>query len=207
MAADFFETILIAANCPVTECFASLTRPLTPVPSVLPSCHGPTCVFLLPWLVIIDAADITELRLVPGCEPGAGLLQLTSASFADRGLVTMDIGTGDVICCCGCLSGSSRSVIGARHLFTLAEASVKGVRIVSGVRRAVSPSICPVYRRKSQSNTRLHIEDSRIGLDSSMPCCHIVRNQKDIDAYTSEWNDWYIQLTSSLYRFGVVTHA
>lgn len=62
IAADFFETILIAALWPVTACLASLTRPVAPFPSVFPSCHGPTCVFRLPLLERIDAAETTELR-------------------------------------------------------------------------------------------------------------------------------------------------
>lgn len=40
----FFVIILTAASFPVVACFASLTRPLAPFPSVLPSRHGPTCV-------------------------------------------------------------------------------------------------------------------------------------------------------------------
>lgn len=46
-SAAFLLTILTAARWPVAACFAALTLPDAPLPSVLPKCHGPTCVFRL----------------------------------------------------------------------------------------------------------------------------------------------------------------
>lgn len=57
MEADFFETILTAASCPVATCFASRTRPVAPLPNVLPSCQGPTRVFLRPFADVVDMAE------------------------------------------------------------------------------------------------------------------------------------------------------
>jgi hypothetical protein len=61
-AADFFETILMAAACPVMACLASLTLPVAPLPKVLPSCHGPTCVFRLDFADVVEVVEIAELR-------------------------------------------------------------------------------------------------------------------------------------------------
>ena len=66
-AADFFETILMAAACPVIECLASLTRPVAPLPKVLPSCHGPTCVFRLDLAEMVDVVEMAEFRFELVC--------------------------------------------------------------------------------------------------------------------------------------------
>lgn len=62
MAADFFDTIFIAAACPVTACLANLTRPVAPLPNVLPNCQGPTCVFRFPFPEAVEVVDIAEFR-------------------------------------------------------------------------------------------------------------------------------------------------
>ena len=66
-AADFFETILMAAACPVIECLASLTLPVAPLPKVLPSCHGPTCVFRLDFADVVEVVEIAEFRFELPC--------------------------------------------------------------------------------------------------------------------------------------------
>ena len=67
-AADFFDTIFIAAACPVRACFANLTLPVAPLPSVLPSCHGPTCVLRLDLTEIVEVVEIAEFRFELGCD-------------------------------------------------------------------------------------------------------------------------------------------
>ncbi len=66
-AADFFDTIFIAAACPVRACFASLTLPVAPLPNVLPSCHGPTCVFLRDLAETVEVVEMAEFRFELGC--------------------------------------------------------------------------------------------------------------------------------------------
>ena len=64
ISADFLLTILIAAYFPVTACLAFLTLPEAPLPTVLPSCHGPICVLRrdLPD-ALVEALEICESRL------------------------------------------------------------------------------------------------------------------------------------------------
>jgi hypothetical protein len=50
----------MAAICWVTACRASRTRPVAPLPSVFPRCHGPTWVFLLPPFVYLTLEDAWE---------------------------------------------------------------------------------------------------------------------------------------------------
>ena len=66
-AADFFDTIFIAAACPVMACLASLTLPVAPLPKVLPSCHGPTCVFRLDLAEMVDVVEMAEFRFELVC--------------------------------------------------------------------------------------------------------------------------------------------
>ena len=68
-AADFLDTIFMAAACPVMACFASLTLPVAPLPNVLPSCHGPTCVFRLDFVETVEAVEMAEFRLELVCPP------------------------------------------------------------------------------------------------------------------------------------------
>lgn len=68
-AADFLDTIFMAAACPVMACFASLTLPVAPLPKVLPSCHGPTCVFRLDFAEAVEVVEMAESRLELACPP------------------------------------------------------------------------------------------------------------------------------------------
>jgi hypothetical protein len=68
-AADFLDTIFMAAACPVMACFASLTLPVAPLPKVLPSCHGPTCVFRLDLAETMEVVEMAEFRLELFCPP------------------------------------------------------------------------------------------------------------------------------------------
>lgn len=64
ISADFLLTILIAASCPVIACLAFLTLPEAPLPTVLPSRHGPTCVLRLDLPdAFVDVLEICESRL------------------------------------------------------------------------------------------------------------------------------------------------
>ena len=63
ISADFLLTILIAASCCVNACLAFLTLPEAPLPIVLPSLHGPTCVLRLGLPDALVELDICESRL------------------------------------------------------------------------------------------------------------------------------------------------
>ena len=85
-AADFLETILIAAVCPVRECLASRTRPVAPFPNVLPNCHGPTWVFRLDLAEAVDVVEMAELRFDSGWVSFAiADMRLFSATIAGPG--------------------------------------------------------------------------------------------------------------------------
>lgn len=84
----------MAAVCPVTACLASLTRPVAPLPSVRPSCHGPTCVFLFPLVDRRDVADMIEFRAESSCRSVATERRSFSLFLCGVGVIGKDIRSG-----------------------------------------------------------------------------------------------------------------
>ena len=64
-SAVLLDMILAAPYFPVPLCRTMRTREQPPLPTVLPSCHGPMCVLRRPpWEALVLALDISESRLV-----------------------------------------------------------------------------------------------------------------------------------------------
>lgn len=75
----------------------------------------------------MEVADIVEFRLESALESTTGERQVLSALLCgDKGLVTMDIGSGEVSMYSSLIN--ARSAIGVWQLLTLLLASVKGDR-------------------------------------------------------------------------------
>jgi hypothetical protein len=75
----------------------------------------------------MEVADIVEFRLEPALESTTGERQVLSALlWGDKGLVSMDIGSGEVNMYSSLID--ARSAIGVWQLLTLLLASVKGDR-------------------------------------------------------------------------------
>lgn len=142
IAADVFDTILIAAVCPVYLCFASRTRPVVPSPRFLPSCHGPTWVFRFPWFDMTEFADKVEFRLDEVFGFAVGERQLLSTYlFCSGGLVTIDIGCGELRYWRPPIDSSPCTKFGLGQLLTLLLTSTRGARTDSGLSGTVFCSI------------------------------------------------------------------
>lgn len=129
IAADFFDTIFIAAAWPVMACLASLTRPVAPLPRVLPSCHGPTCVFRFPFPEAVDVVDIAEFLLEAPVDSVATDRRAVSATTAGEFDVIRGGPTSmDLNCSPFTAVQSTRGVATVGPWLTLVVASVRGLR-------------------------------------------------------------------------------